>query len=112
MALAKGLTSEVKLTVLRKFAHGEMGLAKTFWGGYVGISVVLAIIGGTIATFLDSAGLPVMIIALTGALFASWAVVAAAGRNGSRTIWGWIASAYVVIASAWAVFSIGGLIFH
>lgn len=98
------------MSVLRKFVHGDMGLAKTFWGGYVAISVLLAIIGGTIVTFFASAGLPVMLLALAWALFASWAVVAAAGRNGPRNIWGWIASIYVVVASSWAVISIGTLL--
>lgn len=99
------------MSALRKFVRGEMGLAKTFWGGYIGISVVLAIIGGTIGTFFDSAGLPVIVIALAWALLASWAVVAAAGNNGPRSVWGWIASIYVVVASAWAVISIGTLLF-
>jgi len=101
----------VELTALKKFARGDMGLTRTFWGGYVGMSVVIAVIGGTIATFFESASLPVVVIALAWAVLASWAVVAAAGNNGPRSIWGWIASIYVVVAAAWALISIGILFF-
>lgn len=96
--------------LLGTFARGEMSLAKTFWGGYVGISLMIAVVGGTIGTFFDLVGLPVMIVALAWALFASWAVVVAAGKNGGRSTWGWIASIYVFISSAWAVFSIGRML--
>jgi|TARA_R110000796_G_scaffold67276_2_gene154290 hypothetical protein len=99
----------IALSLIGKFARGEMSLAKTFWGGYVGVSLMIAVVGGTIGTFFDLAGLPVMIVALAWALFASWAVVVAAGKNG-RGAWGWIASIYVVLSSGWAVLAIGSML--
>jgi hypothetical protein len=92
---------------LTKFARGEMGLAKTFWLGYIGVSVAMALFFAALMTFIiPGAGGFLMLVVLAWAVFASWAVVNAAGYTGSRSTLGWVATIYVVLVSGWAIISV------
>lgn len=96
------------MEVLAKFARGEISLARTFWLGYIGVGIAIAVVIGTFVTFVAPTGSGLLIlVALAWALFASWAVVKAAGYSGKRSAWGWVATFYVILASSWAVFSLG-----
>lgn len=96
------------MELLTKFARGEFGLARTFWLGYLGIGLVIAVIGMSLVTFVIPAGGHLLIfVALAWALFASWAVIKAAAYSGSRSIWGWIITLYVIMASGASLFSLG-----
>ena len=83
-------------------------MGRTFWHGYLGISVVIAIIGSTIATFIHGYDLWVILIALGWALLGSVAVIRSAAANGKRTLWGWIATIYVVLGTSWGFYNIVG----
>ena len=93
---------------LLKIYRGEYGLTSTFWFWYLGISFLLAIVYSAIGTFVDltrTVGSVGLLIILAWVVFASLAVINSASYDGSRGLWGWLATIWVTVSTLRALYS-------